>query len=243
MIDLGKQGLKRTASPQKPGPDNPYLNARRTWNDNIKSLALERQRLILLALLSLLIALTGVAGVIVIGSQSKFVPYLIKVDKLGQTVAVGPVEALTADSQTLVIRAKLASLITDARMVTPDATVQSDAIYRVYASLTQNDPAMAKMNQWYNATEQSQPFVRAQKETVSVQIDSALPLSDETWQVDWTETTHDRQGYDIKPPEKWRAIITVYLVPPTNETTEEQLFKNPLGLYVKDFSWSKHLGG
>jgi len=223
--------------------DNPYFNARRSWNDNLKSLAVERQTIILLALLALLVGLAGVGGIIYIGSQTKFVPHIIEVDKLGQPIAIGAAEGLNEANKQLVIRARLTSLISDARLVTPDAQIQSDAVYRVYASITHNDPAMAKMNQWYNSSDKSTPFVRAQKETVSVQIDSALPLSDETWQLDWTETTRDRQGFETKPPEKWRALITVYLVAPTPETTEEQLFKNPLGIYVKDFSWSKQLGG
>jgi type IV secretion system protein TrbF len=223
--------------------ENPYFNARRSWNDNLKSLAVERQTIILLALLALLVGLAGVGGIIYIGSQTKFVPHIIEVDKLGQPLAIGTAEGLNNANKQLVIRSRLASLVSDARMVTPDAQIQTDAIYRVYASITRTDPAMEKMNQWYNGTDKSTPFVRAQKETVSVQIDSALPLSEETWQVDWTETTRDRQGIETKPPEKWRALITVYLVAPTPETTEEQLFKNPLGIYVKDFSWSKQLGG
>ncbi len=223
--------------------DNPYFNARRSWNDNIKSLAVERQTIILLALLALLVGLAGVGGIIYMGSQTKFVPHIIEVDKLGQPLAIGAAKGLNNANKQLVIRARLASLVGDARMVTPDAQIQSDAIYRVYASITRTDAAMEKMNQWYNSTDKSTPFVRAQKETVSVQIDSALPLSDETWQLDWTETTRDRQGFETKPPEKWRALMTVYLVAPTPDTTEEQLFKNPLGIYVKDFSWSKQLGG
>lgn len=222
--------------------NNPYLNARRSWNDNLKALAVERQTIILLALLSLLVGLAGVGGMVYVGSQSKLVPHIIEVDKLGQPLVIGKAEGLNESNKQLVIRARLASLISDARLVTPDEDVQGDAVYRVYASISHNDPAMAKMNQWYNGSETSAPFVRAQKETVSVQIDSAMPLSEESWQIDWTETTRDRQGFETKPPEKWRALITVYLVAPTRETTEEQLFQNPLGIFIKDFSWSKQLG-
>jgi len=238
-----KKAQKRKQIEKSELTDNPYFNARRSWNDNVRNLAIERQTIILLALMALLVALASVGGVIYVGSQSKFVPHIIEVNKLGQALAIGPVKPLTEADQQLVIRARLASLISDARLVTPDSQVQTDAVYRVYASLTQSDPAMAKMNQWYNSSEQARPFVRAQKETVSTQIDSALPLSDETWQIDWTETTYDRQGFQSKPPEKWRAVMTVYLVPPSNETTEEQVFKNPLGIYIKDFSWSEQLNG
>jgi type IV secretory pathway TrbF-like protein len=63
-----------------------------------------------IGILSLLIALAGVGGVIHIGSQSKFVPYVVQVDKLGQTVAVAPVIAPhRADPR--VIQASVASFI------------------------------------------------------------------------------------------------------------------------------------
>ena len=47
----------------------------------------------ILGLLSLLIALAGVGGMIYIGSQSKFIPYVVEVDKLGRTLAVALVDS------------------------------------------------------------------------------------------------------------------------------------------------------
>ena len=73
--------------------ENPYLAARRTWNDHIGSLVSQRQSWQVIGILSLLIAFGGVGGVIVIGSQSKFIPYVVQVDNLGQVMAAGPVDA------------------------------------------------------------------------------------------------------------------------------------------------------
>jgi hypothetical protein len=73
--------------------ENPYLAARRTWNDHVGGVVSSRQTWQVIGILSLLIALAGVGGVIHIGSQSKFIPYVVEVDKLGQTVAAGPVQA------------------------------------------------------------------------------------------------------------------------------------------------------
>ena len=127
---------KSTGKPKDKQTDNPYFNARRSWNDNVKTLAVERQTLILLALLAVLVGLAGVGGMTYIGSQTKFVPHIIEVDKLGQALAIGPAEGLNAANKQLVIRARLASFISDARLVTPDSQVQADAVYRVYASIT-----------------------------------------------------------------------------------------------------------
>ena len=35
------------------------------------------------------------------------------------------------------------------------------------------------------------------------------------------------------------AMLTIFIVPPTPATTEEQLRKNPLGIFIRDFSWSR----
>src|SRR5574338_1111009 len=59
--------------------ENPYLAARRTWNDHVGSVISQRQTWQVIGILSLLIALAGVGGVIHIGSQSKFIPYVVEV--------------------------------------------------------------------------------------------------------------------------------------------------------------------
>ena len=68
--------------------ENPYLSARRTWNDHMQTLISSRQAWQIMGILSLLITLVSVAGMIHIGQQSKFIPYVIQIDKLGQTAAV-----------------------------------------------------------------------------------------------------------------------------------------------------------
>ena len=85
----------------------------------------------------------------------------------------------------------------------------------------------------------SSPFRRAAKETVSTEIVSVIPQTPDTWQVDWIETVRDRQGILKGQPYRMRALVTVYTVPATPQTTEEQVRNNPLGIYVRDFSWSR----
>jgi len=217
--------------------ENPYLTARRTWNEHVGSVVSSRQTWQVVGILSLLIALVSVGGVIHIGSQSKFIPYVIEVDKLGQTIAVGPVQAAGRADQR-VVHASVSEFVSDARYVTPDVALQRKAVFRVYAHLSPNDPATAKMNEWLNGTADSSPFKRAMKEMVSVEIKSVLPQTPDTWQVEWTETTRDRQGVMKGQPVNMRALVNVYTIETTSQTTDEQLRNNPLGIYVRDFSWS-----
>lgn len=220
--------------------ENPYLAARRTWNEHVGSVVSSRQTWQVVGILSLLIVLAAVGGLIHIGSQSKFVPYVVEVDKLGQVVAVAPAQRAAVVDQR-VVHASVASFISDARLVTPDVALQRKAVFRLYSMLSANDPATAKTNKWLNGSEDSSPFKRAAKETVSTEILSVIPQTPDTWQVDWMETTHDRQGVAKGQPLRMRALVTVYTVATTANTTEEQVRNNPLGIYVRDFSWSKQL--
>ena len=220
--------------------DNPYLSARRTWNDHIAGVVSSRQTWQMLAVLSLMITLASVGGMIHIGSQSKFVPYVVEVDRLGQAVAVAPALLATTVEQR-VVHASVASFISDARLVTPDVALQRKAIFRMYSMLSKADAATTKANTWLNGSADSNPFIRAAKETVSTEIVSVIPQTADTWQVDWMESVHDRQGGILQPPFRMRALVTVYTVPATSQTTEEEVRNNPLGIYIRDFSWSKQL--
>ncbi|HGJ9495366.1 TPA: VirB8/TrbF family protein, partial [Neisseria gonorrhoeae] len=98
--------------------------------------------------------------------------------------------------------------------------------------------AAAKMNEWLNGTPESSPFRRAEKELVSVEIKSVLKQSDNSWQVDWVETTRAHDGKLLQPPQNMRALLNIYYVPPT---TEQQIIVNPIGMFIRDFSWSNEL--
>ena len=218
--------------------ENPYLSARRTWNDHMRGVQASRTMWQMLALLCLLIALSAVGGVIAIGSQSKFIPYVVQVNQLGEAIAVARADVATAADQR-VVHASVAAFINDLRMVTPDVALQRKAIFRAYAMLSNNDPATVKANQWFNGSEASSPFKRAETQTVNVEIISVIPQSPETWQVDWLEKVYDRQGHLTESPFKMRALLRVYTRPTTQSITEQQIRNNPLGIYIQDFSWSK----
>lgn len=239
--DDPRQSGVRLDGGRRPGEsENPYLAARRTWNDHVGGVVASRQMAVLGGALCLLIALAAVGGMTYIGSQSKFIPMVVVVDKLGQYAAAKPLDrAQAADPR--VVRASVASWIANARLVTPDVALQRKAVLQVYAMLAPNDAATAKMNEWLNGTETSSPFKRAANETVSIEVETTLQQTGETWQVDWIETTRDRQGVLKSAPQRWRALVTVYTVEATSETTEEQMRDNPLGIHVRDFTWSKQL--
>lgn len=217
---------------------NPYLNARKQWNDHSHGLMTATRMWQSVGLLSLMITLAAVGGTIHIASQSKFIPYVVEVDKLGQSVAVAPAQVAAAVDER-VVHASLAAFMSNARLVTPDIALQRKAIFSVYAMLSAGDPAAAKMSAWLNESEASNPFHRAEKETVETEMVSVIPQSSDTWQIEWNEKVFDRKGIPIGKPYRMRALATIAIIAPTSSTSEEKIRQNPLGIFVKDFSWSK----
>ncbi|HFC1432379.1 TPA: VirB8/TrbF family protein [Neisseria gonorrhoeae] len=217
--------------------ENPYLNARKQWNFIMGDMVSSRLLWQWAGMTGLLIGLGGVGGMIYLGSQSKFIPYIVEVNKLGETVAVARADQPQATDERIV-RAMLGSFIGNARTVTTDIALQRKYVLNTYAMLNPKDAAAAKMNEWLNGTPESSPFKRAAKELVSVEIKSVLRQSDNSWQVDWVETTRAHDGKLLKPPQNMRALLNIYYVPPT---TEQQIIVNPIGMFIRDFSWSNEL--
>src|SRR6516164_1949077 len=241
--EAAAEAVARTGAGSEKNEDptpNPYLDARRTWNSHVDRAYAAQHTWQLLCVVCLLTALAAVGGMAYVGSKSKFVPYVIEVDKLGQAVSVGPAQ-VAGPADPRVVRASLASFIASARSVTPDVTLQREAIYRVYSMLHTKDPAAQQMNEWYNGTKDSSPFVRAAKVTVTTDINSVLPISGNAWQVDWQETTRDRTGALVGQPVHMRAMLTVYLEPVSVTGDEAAIQRNPLGIYVNTYTWQEVL--
>ncbi len=218
--------------------ENPWFAARREWNAHEGGVIASRRMWQVVGICCLLIALAAVGGVVHIGQQSKFIPYVIQVDKLGQALATGRADQAAPEDKR-VLQATVASFIADVRLVTPDVAVQRKAVFNTYAFLRANDPATKKIGEFYE-DKATNPFQRAADETVFVEIASVLQQSPETWQVDWVEEIRDRQG-GLKNKQRMRALLTIYVSPPTAQTSEEEVRRNPLGIYVRDFNWSKQL--
>lgn len=217
---------------------NPYLNARRTWNSHVGSLIAARLMWQMVGIVSLLIVLASVGGLIYLGSQPKFVPYVVEVDKLGQArAATALTRAPPVDPR--MVKAAVIGFVTNARLVTPDIALQRKAVFDVYAMLTKGTPASNKMTAFFSSAEDLNPFKRAESQTVNCEIVSAIPLTDSSWQVEWKEIVRHRKSGAIADQYRMRAVVTLKILPEVAGQDEEQMLANPLGIYVSDYAWSK----
>lgn len=227
---------KRVGSSDVELTENPYLNGKRSWNSYVDAIKAIRNVWMVVGLASLMIALCAVGGMSYIGSQSKFIPYVIEVDKFGDTISMGPLES-TNNADPRVIRAALSDFIKNVRTVTPDGNLQKRAVFKVYSMVNNKDPAYHQVEEIYSDSEQN-PFKRAAKELVNVNIISVLEQTDNTWNVDWEETVMNRDGTPISK-KTWRATLTIYIADQGKAVELEQLTNNPMGIFVHNFSWQE----
>ena len=72
---------------------NPYVEARREWNDRYLDLVRARRWWQVAAVSELALVATLGGGLVAVSLQHKTVPYVVEVDALGAAVAVKPAEA------------------------------------------------------------------------------------------------------------------------------------------------------
>jgi type IV secretion system protein VirB5 len=213
--------------------ENPYLAARNEWNERYGSYVRAAAAWRIVAILALLLAIVGVGYALFLSTQVKLVPYIIEVDRLGTPVSAGfPEHIEYADAR--VVRATLGGFVTSFRSVTPDAVVQKQYIDRTYALLRTADPSTEKVNAWFRG---NSPFERAKAATVAVEVNNIVALSNQSYQIDWTEFERDRRGKETGS-RRFRAIATVTITAPQDEAT---IRLNPIGLYLKDLDWTAQL--
>ena len=214
-------------------PQNPYLAARQEWNERYGSYLRAAAAWRVVAILGLAMATIGFGYALYQSAQVRLVPYIVEVDRLGTAVMSGfPQQIEYADQR--VVRATLGSFVANFRSVTPDAVVQKRYIDAAYAHLRTSDAATEKVSNWFRS---NSPFDRARTMTVSIEITSIVPLSDRSYQVDWTEFERDRSGRELAT-RRFRGVATVTISPPQDEAA---IGLNPIGLYLSDFEWTAQL--
>ncbi|WP_338610897.1 conjugal transfer protein TrbF (plasmid) [Pelagibacterium nitratireducens] len=214
-------------------PDNPYLAARYEWNERYGSYVRAATAWRTIGLVSMTMAVIGFGYALYQSTQVKLVPYIVEVDQLGNSAAGGfPAQIEYADER--VVRAMLGQWVTNFRSITPDTVVQTGYINQTYAMLRRQDPSTEKVNAWFR---NNSPFDQAREKTVSVEINNVVALSNQSYQIDWTEIERDRQGRELQT-RRWRGVATVTLSPPQDEAI---IRLNPIGLYLADFDWTAQL--
>ncbi|WP_442765297.1 VirB8/TrbF family protein [Sulfurospirillum cavolei] len=215
------------------GYDNPYLNAKAEWLERYGDYISQKRNWQIIASLCLCITLISVLYLGYMGTQNKLIPYIIEVDKLGNTAKIGIVENSNLKNQN-VVKYSLNTFIYSWRTIWGNAETQRKFILDAYTYLKPQSTAFFQTNDYYKS---NNPFERGTKEKVDVKIKSIVPQNINTWQVEWEETSKNLLGEKLTIT-NYKGLFQIEQIIPT---TEEQIRKNPLGIFVTDLNYAKIL--
>jgi type IV secretion system protein VirB5 len=216
----------------KPGeaPVTPYQRAAEEWDRRIGEARVQANNWRLAALSALFLAGILAAGLFFQSAKSTVVPYVVQVNGDGVVQAVGPARQTNYKPARPVIEYFIVQFVTRVRSIPLDPVVAKNQWLTSYDYLRRS--AANTLNE---IAVREQPFSKIGQETVSVRVKSVIPLSKDTWQIRWEETSFSKEGVSTGSS-GMTGVFNVEIAPPTDE---KKLRANPLGLFIKQFSWTR----
>lgn len=207
-------------------PVTPYENAVHAWAERVGSARAQARAWRFAALGSTsLSALLGLALAICAG-RAEVTPYVLQVDRLNEADAANPPASTPSDAQ---IAYFLTRFIKNVRSLSTDPIVVRanwmDALNYV------TDRGARALDDYARDVA---PFTKIGLQPIAVEVIYVVRASGDSFEIRWQEQTNEN-GASMKT-ERFTGIATIIFIPPS---TAKSLSKNPLGLYVHAFNWSR----
>ncbi len=213
-----------------PEPETPYQRAAQTWDDRIGSARVQARNWRLAALMAIGLSAGLAGGLVVQSARGVVTPWIVEVDEHGEPLAIAPAQADYAPSDAQ-IAWHLGRFVEQVRSIPADPVVVRGNWLRAYDYTT--DQGAAALSDY---ARNNDPFAEIGRVQVGVEISSIIRASPTSFRVAWTE----RRFVDGRLAEtaRWTAILTVVVQTPR---TADRLRKNPLGVLVHAFNWSREI--
>lgn len=213
-----------------PVAETPYREAQQLWDNRMGSSLAHARTWRTAAFASLALASAMAAGVVVLALRPAAVPFVIEASENGEARLVGPANSAyeASDAQ---LQWHLARFVEMIRGLPSDPIVVRQNWLRAYDWATQAGA------QVLNAmAEEETPFARVGRTTTAVEVLSVVRASPDSFQLRWRESTYSNGT--LIDVERFTGVATVVIEP---SSSPERLSRNPLGLYVHSFNWSRDL--
>lgn len=209
-----------------------YLTARREWLERYGDYIAQAKNWRMMAFGAMGIAALFGAGMVYEADRVHVVPYVVEVNKLGQSVHLA--EAVNAGTyQTPIVRYVLADWIEKVRERLPAVAAEKEVYRSTYNFLAGNESQ--KLTSYYQRHNPYNNYVKNLGGR-TVTINSILPVSTitakgGTMQAQWTETQYGENG-SIQYRKTYEGTVT-YIVRHTTNLTAD-----PFGIYITSFTWN-----
>lgn len=166
--------------------------------------------------------------------QPKTVPLVITVSDWGEAKYVGSVSRNSYQGirvPEIAIEYQIRKFVTNLYAIPSDPQVLKNNLNDCYAACT-----VASSQKLSNRLRDNNPLKKFGSTYKTVDIESVLRLSRDSYQVDFIVNNSDKVESRVTRM-RMRGVLSIKLMEPT----KEDLLKNPLGIYVTDFDF-KELG-
>ncbi|MVA32583.1 conjugal transfer protein TrbF [Agrobacterium vitis] len=214
-----------------PQPETPYQKAAQVWDERIGSARVQARNWRFMAFGSLILSAGFATALVWQSTRGTVVPWVVQVDKLGQTqtVAAATADYRPTDPQ---VAWHLARFIEQVRSIPADPIIVRQNWLRAYDWTT--DRGATALNDYARSND---PFTKVGKQQVAVEVSSVIRASPDSFRVAWLERRYENG--QLSSTERWTAILTIVIQTPRDA---ERLKANPLGIYVNAISWSREMG-
>jgi len=184
----------------------------------------------------MLVSIVLAAGLVVQSQRKQVATYVVPIDELGRPGRI----TLASENYQPDDRVSgyfVGEVVKLARERPLDPVVTRKNLVKAYDYLVGD--AVSAMNQYAAADGAlADALARGMRIARSVEITSILQKGAGNYQVRWVETTY--ANGQLKSKEQWTGLFDTKLIAPRND---EETFRNPLGLFVTGFQWSREFTG
>ena len=213
--------------------ESSVLDGRREYFDRYFQLAKMINNLRLMLLGTIAVGVILACGMVALALQHKAIPFVVEVDRNSEVKRITRADVAEKPTDHMVA-ASMRLFLIGARTVFLDRRAQQMQMNTAYSMILAGSPAYKSMEDFHTA---NNPYEKSKTETVEVAVTSVPKISDDTWQVEWTETTKQLSG-KVLSVKNWQGAFKVRIIPPTDVN---QIGVNPFGIYVEWFSWTTRI--
>jgi type IV secretion system protein TrbF len=215
-----------------PSPATAFQRAAQAWDERLGSARVQAMNWRLAALCSIAVSVLLGAALAIMVTRSSVTPYVVEIDRVGELRAIGPAVEASRPTDTHIAHF-LAEFIENIRSASIDPVVVRTNWLRAYDYVT--DHGAQVLNAY---ARDADPFAKIGSTTVAVAVISVVRAPGDAFEVRWKEQTYENGA--IVKSEHFTGVAAVVFKSPH---TVAALKKNPLGLYVHAFNFSRDLIG
>lgn len=207
-------------------PRTPYEKAMHAWRQRLGSARLEARRWRFVALGSTSLSMVLGLALMIFAGRTEVLPYVVAVERLNASRPANP--AATSAPSDAQIAYFLARFVKNVRSLSSDPIVVRanwmDALNYVTDRGAQTLDHYAR---------HANPFMHIGSRPVTAEVLYVVRASDSSFEVRWKEHTYETGA--IVKSEHFTGVAEVIFEP----ITTAEMLRNPLGLYVHAFTWSR----